>query len=175
MSYFSDLHITQQAGGLAAVRAQLTRDFARLGRTPAQASEAANEVLAPRAPFDPATSPMFEMLPVARPVAARLELSPTQAVNTVLIVQETLRPGMTAERLAESTGLPLGTVQVVLEELGIKVASTKVTRLPRDPLMQEAWQQFATAGLMLPHVGRLVLVVGVPLVGLMLAAAWSAQ
>lgn len=43
-------------------------------------------------------------------------------------------------------------------------------RLPADPAMQDAWQQFATAGICLPHVGRLVLVIGAPLVGLMVFA-----
>lgn len=94
----------------------LTLDLARLGRTPAQAHAAATAILTPQT-ATAATSPMYDLCPAARPVAARLNLTPGQAVRAVVTVQDTQQPGLTAADLAALTGLPLATVQVVLDEV----------------------------------------------------------
>lgn len=174
MSYFSDLHITGQEEGRAGMHAQLVRDFVSLGRTPTAAHAAADEILAPKsAPADLDASPVFDHEPVARPVAQRLGLTPMRAGVVVETVRDHVRPGMTAECLAGLTGLPLETVLVVLDELGLQaVRDTRAVRLPHDPVMRDAWQQLYTHGLGQKQVGLLFLIVVIPSVSLMALAGF---
>lgn len=135
MSYHSELHVTQQEEGRAGVYAQLVRDLSSTGTPYAQARTDARQLMArkpaTRAELD--ASPVFDMHPVAHPVAHRLNLTPMKAGTLVEIVKDHLRPGVTAQRIAAATGYAVEAVQVVMEEIGNEPpARTQPAQLPPD-------------------------------------------